>query len=639
MKRYILLINIMTVSLSAMAQSNAGGQTNDISIYIVGVLLIALLAVGIAWWRKRKQCQARKEEMQRKIQEMEEKLEAAIKEKDEVELIRNQVTTFFINSMLEHITQVINPLREIKQRPSLPANFPNTQSAYRNAVMVKNAGEQMMNIYVERRESDLPLKDIGHYYIEKIINEVNESVNEMIDTTDIIYRCNKFIRPDLKVWVNRDKFIKMLKNILMNAFNHIKFAGMVNITFTEEVSDESSNCIITVSYNTHFKVVKAGEIMGTSHIGEMMGTMELGYDIMEKVIAKGHGNINLKSEEGQTSLTITLPTQKEIFNGDTNVEFNDVDEKKIEEEKPNEGTGDAEKTNSEGLENDVTPSDKGSESNLKGAEKEEEIEENEQKNKNSILIIESRPEIGTYMKVLLSDSYNINIENDGIEGVEKAMKQMPDLILCDVSLPGKSGFEVCKDIKSDVTTGHIPLILITSEVEDEDIVRGLEMGADDYMAKPFTPSILKAKIRNLINTRKVLRQTYTKLLIQLGAEGGNIGDNSNEGIKDQFIREIVKIIEDNILEQDFSVKKLASQMNMSQPTLYRKVKQVTNCTIIELIIGVRIRKAAMLLRQNKYSIQEVAEMVGYNDISTFRKRFVEIFGTTPSAYADAKNNS
>jgi YesN/AraC family two-component response regulator len=243
------------------------------------------------------------------------------------------------------------------------------------------------------------------------------------------------------------------------------------------------------------------------------------------------------------------------------------------------------------------------------------------------------------MKVLLSDSYNINIENDGIEGVEKAMKQMPDLILCDVSLPGKSGFEVCKDIKSDVTTGHIPLILITSEVEDEDIVRGLEMGADDYMAKPFTPSILKAKIRNLINTRKVLRQTYTKLLIQLGAEGGNIGDNSNEGIKDQFIREIVKIIEDNILEQDFSVKKLASQMNMSQPTLYRKVKQVTNCTIIELIIGVRIRKAAMLLRQNKYSIQEVAEMVGYNDISTFRKRFVEIFGTTPSAYADAKNNS
>ena len=180
--------------------------------------------------------------------------------------------------------------------------------------------------------------------------------------------------------------------------------------------------------------------------------------------------------------------------------------------------------------------------------------------------------------------------------------------------------------------------MLTAKVEDEDVIHGLELGADDYILKPFTPGILQAKVRNQINARMSLKQMYTNLLMPPGDNVGEV-DDVEEKVKkeDPFIASVVKIIEDNMCEADFSVRKLAQELNMSQPTLYRKVKQSTDFTIIELIRGVRMRKAAVLLKQKMYAVQEVAEMVGYNDIPTFRKHFVDTFGTTPSTYPNSEN--
>ena len=178
--------------------------------------------------------------------------------------------------------------------------------------------------------------------------------------------------------------------------------------------------------------------------------------------------------------------------------------------------------------------------------------------------------------------------------------------------------------------------MLTAKVEDDDIIHGLELGADDYVLKPFTPGILKAKVSNLINGRQALKQMYTKLFKLPGTDIVNFDETeqSGEEVKpeDPFITSVIKIVEENICEADFSVKKLASELNMSQPTLYRKVKQSTDYTIIELIRGVRMRRAGVLLKTKQYGVQEVAEMVGYNDIPTFRKHFVDAFGTTPSTY-------
>ena len=185
-------------------------------------------------------------------------------------------------------------------------------------------------------------------------------------------------------------------------------------------------------------------------------------------------------------------------------------------------------------------------------------------------------------------------------------------------------------------TCSIPIIMLTAKVEDDDIIHGLQLGADDYVLKPFTPGILKAKVSSLINGRQTLKQMYTKLFKLPGTDSFVVSEPEQAGeevkTEDPFITAVIKIVEENICEADFSVKKLAAEMNMSQPTLYRKVKQSTDYTIIELIRGVRMRRAGVLLKTKQYAVQEVAEMVGYNDIPTFRKHFVDAFGTTPSTY-------
>jgi YesN/AraC family two-component response regulator len=198
-------------------------------------------------------------------------------------------------------------------------------------------------------------------------------------------------------------------------------------------------------------------------------------------------------------------------------------------------------------------------------------------------------------------------------------------------MPGLNGFECTKILKEDIKTCHIPIILLTALVGDTNMVKGLEVGADDYILKPFNPDILLSKVKRLIENRLHLKQTYMKLMMANNTTDANLEDEQKE---DPFIRQIFDIVEKNLQNSDFNVKRLAEMLNMSQPTLYRRVKMLTNYTIIELIRGVRMKSAAELLRTKKYSIQEVSEMVGYNDAPTFRKHFVDFYGSTPSTFAN-----
>ena len=273
---------------------------------------------------------------------------------------------------------------------------------------------------------------------------------------------------------------------------------------------------------------------------------------------------------------------------------------------------------------------------FKAAYAENENKTDAEDEKTSILIVEDNNELRHFLWNILSETYTVLEATNGKEGLKYAQQYIPDLIISDVMMPVKDGFECCREVKENPETCSIPFIMLTAKVEDDDIIRGLELGADDYVLKPFTPGILKAKVSNLINGRQTLKQMYTKLFKLPGTDtiAANEQEQTGEEVKteDPFITAVIKIVEENICEADFSVKKLAAEMNMSQPTLYRKVKQSTDYTIIELIRGVRMRRAGVLLKTKQYAVQEVAEMVGYNDIPTFRKHFVDAFGTTPSTY-------
>ena len=254
----------------------------------------------------------------------------------------------------------------------------------------------------------------------------------------------------------------------------------------------------------------------------------------------------------------------------------------------------------------------------------------------TLLVVDDEIEMLWFIGEIFSADFNVVTLQDP-ERLDQVMNEVyPNVIICDVMMPVKDGFECCREVKENPETCSIPFIMLTAKVEDDDIIHGLQLGADDYVLKPFTPGILKAKVSSLINGRQTLKQMYTKLFKLPGTDTIVVSEPEQAGeevkTEDPFITAVIKIVEENICEADFSVKKLAAEMNMSQPTLYRKVKQSTDYTIIELIRGVRMRRAGVLLKTKQYAVQEVAEMVGYNDIPTFRKHFVDAFGTTPSTY-------
>lgn len=341
---------------------------------------------------------------------------------------------------------------------------------------------------------------------------------------------------------------------------------------------------------------------------------ELGIEIMKTTVLAHHGDIQVTQEKNKgTRVVLYIPLGKQHLKNDENVCF--IEPETIAED-PNKAMITAEDKKQQEIANSITAKP---------------IDNPETKYK--LLVVEDHADIRLYLKVLFSATYNIIMAENGEEGVRIARKEIPDLVITDVMMPIMNGFECCRILKEDLKTCHIPIILLTALTDDENIVKGIELGADDYILKPFNPEILRTKVKRLIKSRTELKQIYTKLLMPSITVNGSQEENTETIIiEDPFITQILNIVNENLQNPEFNVKKLAEMLNMSQPTLYRKVKQLTNFTIIELVRGVRLKRSAELLRSRKYNVQEVAEMVGYNDIPTFRKHFVDFYGTTPSTF-------
>lgn len=245
-----------------------------------------------------------------------------------------------------------------------------------------------------------------------------------------------------------------------------------------------------------------------------------------------------------------------------------------------------------------------------------------------LLIVEDNDEVRSYLSSIFNKNYKVSEARDGEEGVKMATEDMPDLIISDIMMPVKDGFVFIEEIRQQFQTAHIPVIMLTAKAEEEDLLKSTRLGVDDYIMKPFNSEVLKAKVENLIRMREQLKRIYTKTLMLKHTEEKPDGEEQ----ADPFMQQVIGIVEANLTNPDFSAKSLAGLLNLSQPTLYRKMKQQSNLSIIEVIRSIRISKAASLIMQKKYSIQEVAEMVGYNDITTFRKHFTNKFGVSPSRY-------
>ncbi|MBN2007762.1 response regulator [candidate division KSB1 bacterium] len=251
-----------------------------------------------------------------------------------------------------------------------------------------------------------------------------------------------------------------------------------------------------------------------------------------------------------------------------------------------------------------------------------------QENVPIILIVDDNDDVLKYLSDNLSQDYRIVTAKDGLEGISKAINQVPDLIISDVVMPKMDGFALCSKIKSDELTNHIPIILLSVRASDEHKIEGLETGADDYMTKPFDIRELQVRIRNLIDQRRQLKKKFNR-------KGGlKPTEITTSSMDERFLNKALSIIEANMSDPEFGVEEFAREMSLSRVQLYRKIRVITGQTATEFIRSVRLNRAAQLLRQKHDNISQVAYDVGFHSPSYFSKSFFKQFGVYPSDYVE-----
>jgi YesN/AraC family two-component response regulator len=244
-------------------------------------------------------------------------------------------------------------------------------------------------------------------------------------------------------------------------------------------------------------------------------------------------------------------------------------------------------------------------------------------------LVEDNDDFRFYLKDNLKDVFFLIEASNGREGWQKALSQHPDIIVSDISMPEMTGIELCKKLKKDVRTSHIPVVLLTALSGDEEQIKGLEIGANDYMTKPFNFEILLSKIKNILTLRDTYKRTYKKQMdVQLQ-------ETPLQNEDEKLLRKIVDYIEMNISNDSLSVEELSRQMNMSRVSLYKKVLMLTDKTPVEFIRSIRLEKAVYLLESSQMTISQIGYEVGFNSPKYFTKAFKDEYNTTPSAYASS----
>ena len=249
--------------------------------------------------------------------------------------------------------------------------------------------------------------------------------------------------------------------------------------------------------------------------------------------------------------------------------------------------------------------------------------------KEIILVVEDSADFRDYIRGSLEPLYTVVESKDGREGIQKAQKIIPDLIISDIMMPEVDGYALCRVLKSDIKTSHIPLILLTAKASEEDIIKGLETGADDYITKPFNTKILCARIKNLIDLR---RQLQLKRKRQMTLQPQEISVSS---VDENFYKELQDMIEKNISDSEFNVEQMGKKLYMSRATLYRKIMALTGDSPLQFIRSYRLKRAAQLLKVNFGNVTEVATKVGFSNIAHFSQCFKEEFHQLPSTYQAA----
>lgn len=331
----------------------------------------------------------------------------------------------------------------------------------------------------------------------------------------------------------------------------------------------------------------------------------IGLALTKELVDLHHGKIEVRSELNKgTTFTVYLPLGKEHFKPEEIVdklsESSELSEslKLTPEEQPSESS-----ELSEGF-----------------------VASSPRKALPLVLIVEDNRDMRSYLQDCLASNYRVIEAVDGADGLHRATDKIPDLIISDVMMPRMDGFQMCERVKSDERTSHIPVILLTARATAESKIKGLELGADDYLIKPFDRAELQVRVRNLIEQRRKLRERFSR---DISLPPKEIAVTSYD---EKFLLRAIAIIEQHLSNPDFDVTILTREIGMSRMQLHRKLRALTNQSTNKFIRSLRLKKAADLLNQKYGNVAQIAYEVGFNNPAYFAECFRKQFGKLPSEY-------
>jgi signal transduction histidine kinase/DNA-binding response OmpR family regulator len=417
------------------------------------------------------------------------------------------------------------------------------------------------------------------------------------------------IENDVKIFIDMDKFEKIINNILSNAFKFTADGGKIDVILNrieDNIEIKISDTGMGIPQDRINKIFDRFYQVDNIHTRKSEGT-GIGLSLTKELIELHKGKIKIDSLEGKgTTVKIIFPTGSDHLTPD------EIIEKKVFVEK-------------EHITSHITemPEDKGK--IIKP-----DIETMIETEKPLLLVVEDNLDVRNYIKSNLERENRILEAVNGKDGIDKAIEYIPDLIISDIMMPEVDGYELCQTVKKDERTSHIPVILLTAKASGADKIEGLEIGADDYIMKPFDVVLLEVRIKNLIEQRKKLRKRFTKDATV------PINRGKYTQVDEKFLRNMMDIIHKHIAEPEYSLEEFGKEIGMSRMQLHRKIKALTDYSPHQFIRFIRLKKAAELLNKGTGNVTEIAYDVGFNSLSHFAKTFREQFGKSPSDYMSDK---
>lgn len=474
---------------------------------------------------------------------------------------------------------------------------------------IKKNGEYLLNLVNEL----LDFRKLEHQQIKlKVVQgdwvlfskEIYLSFKEFAYQKDIKFEfeCSS---PTIALWFDKNQMEKVLYNLFSNALKFTKAGGAIKLTITEtdtevqlELVDEGigiSKKHLSKIFNRFYQANDVDSVNGAG--------FGLGLTISNEIIKLHQGELTVKSKKGAGS-TFTIKLKKgNSFYTESEIDLSETNDSLVE----NYFT---------------TKEDKG--------EIFDKSTENPEIKEQTILIVEDNVDICNYIVELFSDEFTILQASNGKEGLELALEKMPDLIVSDVMMPIMDGIELTHKLKTNISTSHIPVILLTARASFMNKMEGFETGADDYITKPFNESLLRARIKNLLKNRSLLHEKFHS------KDTNDVSEFVKNKKDQEFLENLGQFIEKNIDSDNLSANLVAKELGMSHSVLYKKLKTITGLSLVEYMRDYRLKKAKQLLKTNQFSISEVCYQVGYSDRKYFSKLFKERFGNPPTFYMKEK---